>query len=228
MITISEAWKTAYPGAVMGILAMRNVENPAVHPALEERKQDLEAQLRAGFAGSTAEDLKILESIQPYVAYYKRFGKSYHVLLQLESVVLRGKSVPAVAALVEAMFLAELQDQLLTAGHDLASVRTPATVDVATGAERFLRINGQEQQLKAGDMMMVDGEGVISSVLYGPDYRTRILPETREGLFVTYGPPGVGEEAVLHHLETIRSNVLLISPEAETALLQTYRAEPAA
>src|SRR5512138_883490 len=138
----------------MGILAVRNVENPIFHPALDARKRAVEAELRARFAGTTTDDLKQLETIQPYVSYYKRFGKTYHVLLQLESVALRGKSIPSVEALVEAMFLAELEDQLLTAGHDLESVQTPATVDVATGTERFTRINGQEQQLKAGDMMM--------------------------------------------------------------------------
>jgi hypothetical protein len=41
--------------------------------------------------------------------------KTYHIALQLEPVVLKGKSLPNVAALVEAMFTAELGDLLLTA-----------------------------------------------------------------------------------------------------------------
>ena len=214
MITVSESWKATYPGAVAGILIMRNVANPERHPGLEERKEDLEQQLRARFAGQDAGALKSLERIQPYVAYYKRFGKSYHIQLQLESVALQGKPIPSVAALVEAMFLAELKNLLLTAGHDLAAVRLPVKIDVATGAERFVRLNGQEQQTKARDMMMTDELGVISSVIYGPDQRTRITRETREVLFMVYAPPGIGEQAVRDHLDDIRAFVLLVAPEA--------------
>jgi len=222
MIIVSDAWKAAFPEARMGALVMRNVLNPITNANLEARKRDLEDRLRARFAGSGPDDLKALEEIAAYQSYYRRFGKSYHVLLQLESVALRGKSIPSVAALVAAMFLAELQNLLLTAGHDLAAVRPPALFDVATGNERFLKLNEQEQQLKAGDMMMVDGEGVISSVLYGPDHRTRITPSTRDVLFVVYAPTGIGENAVARHLETIRENVLLVAPRAETEQLRVF------
>ena len=33
----TDAWKAAYPGAHVGVLAMRDVVNPAEHAALEER-----------------------------------------------------------------------------------------------------------------------------------------------------------------------------------------------
>jgi hypothetical protein len=38
MFMVSEAWKTAYPGAAVGVLAMRNVVNLERHPALDKRK----------------------------------------------------------------------------------------------------------------------------------------------------------------------------------------------
>ena len=46
--------------------------------------------------------------IPAYNACYKGFKKTYHVQLQLESVALKGRSIPRVAALMEAMFMAEL------------------------------------------------------------------------------------------------------------------------
>ena len=85
-------------------------------------------------------------------------------------------------------------------------------------------MNGSERALTAGDMMMVDGSGIISSVLHGPDRRTRITPQTGEVLFGVYAPAGVGENAVRDHLEDIRANVLLVAPEAETGLLATLPA----
>jgi hypothetical protein len=73
-------------------------------------------------------------------------------------------------------------------------------------------------------MMMVDGEGIISTVLHGPDERTRIRPETRDVLFAAYAPVGIGEEEVRHHLVDIRANVLLVAPHAETGPLLTLPA----
>ena len=221
----SEAWKTAYPGAAVGVLAMHDVSNPASHGALEERKAELEIELCTRFAGYDRAALKALPTLQAYSAYYKRFNKTYHVQHQLESVVLKGKAIPRVAALVEAMFMAELKNLLLTAGHDLDVLELPAGIYVAEGSERYVRLDGQEQQLKAGDMFIADALGVMSSILYGPDDRTQIRPETRRVVFTVYAPPGIEAEAVRQHLQDIQANVLLVAAEAQTELLAVYSAE---
>mgnify|MGYP001052235629 CR=1 FL=1 len=143
MFIVSDAWRQTYPGAAVGVLALGNTANPERHPALEASKADLEARLRARYAGFDRAALKALPQIAAYTAYYKRFKKTYHLLLQLESVVFENKPIPRVAALVEAMFMAELDDLLLTAGHDLALVEQPLQLDVATGSERFVNIAGQ-------------------------------------------------------------------------------------
>lgn len=48
-----------------------------------------------------------------------------------------GQVRPSVAALVEAMFIAELKNLLLTAGHDLDAVELPLKLDIARGGERY-------------------------------------------------------------------------------------------
>jgi DNA/RNA-binding domain of Phe-tRNA-synthetase-like protein len=201
---------------------VRNVANPDRHPALDRRKEELENQLRSRFSGGDRAALKALPTIQAYNAYYKRFKKSYHVQFQLESIVFKGKTIPRVAALVEAMFMAELKNQLLTAGHDLETIQMPVRLDVSNGSERYILLDGQEQVLKPDDMMMADAQGVISSVLYGPDRRTQITPDTRQVLFAVYAPPGIGEQAVYQHLQDIQANVLLIAPDAEVESLTVY------
>ncbi len=92
---VTPAWKSAYPDARVGVLVMQNVVNPALHPELERVKQVLVEDLRARFAGQDRAALEALPVMQAYSAYYKRFKKTYHVLLQLESVVLRGAACPA-------------------------------------------------------------------------------------------------------------------------------------
>ncbi len=225
MLVVSEAWKSAFPGAGAGILVMRNVTNPDRHPALESRKEELERQLRSRFSGYSRAELKAHPPLPAYAAYYKRYKKTYHVQLQLESVALKDKSISKVAALVEAMFMAELKNLLLTAGHDLGAMQLPVTLDVSNGSETYVMLNGKEQVLKPGDMMISDAQGVISSVVYGPDRRTRITPETREVFLSVYAPPGIGEEAVRRHLQDIQANVTLFAPQARIESLEVYSAE---
>lgn len=222
MIQITDAWKTAYPDAHLGVLIMRNVINPPHHAGLETQKAALEAQLRERFAGQDKAALVQQPVLQAYEAYYKRFKKTYHVQLQLESILFKGKSIPSVAALVEAMFMAEVGNLLLTAGHDLDALQLPLTLDVTPGDESYALLRGVEQATKAGDMLIRDGEGIISSVLYGPDARTQITARTKNVIFTVYAPAGIDESVTRQHLQAIQQNVLLIAPRAQTELLDVF------
>jgi DNA/RNA-binding domain of Phe-tRNA-synthetase-like protein len=224
MFIVSEAWKNAFPEAHAGVLVMRDVANPSHHAGLAERKAALEEQLRSQFAGQDRPTIASHPILQSYSTHYRRFKKTYHVQLQLESIVLKGKSIPNVAALVEAMFMAEMKNLLLTAGHDLDSIKLPLTLDVSKGDEQYTMLQGQEQMLKAGDMMIVDGEGVISDVIYGPDQRTQIHAGTRNAIFTVYAPAGIEETTVLQHLQDIQQNILLITPESQVEMLQVFDA----
>jgi DNA/RNA-binding domain of Phe-tRNA-synthetase-like protein len=121
--------------------------------------------------------------------------------------------------------MAELEDLLLTAGHDMDALQPPVRIDVAVGDERSVGLRGEEHLMKPSDMMMRDKLGVISSVVYGPDYRTRIIRSTQHVMFATYAPPGIMHKSVYEHLQHIRGNVLLIAPRAEVEMLDVYETE---
>ncbi|HEX5810070.1 MAG TPA: phenylalanine--tRNA ligase beta subunit-related protein [Anaerolineales bacterium] len=222
MFEIMPAWRSVYPTAHAGVLVLRSVTNPAGHPGLQSRKAELEQQLRANFSGQDRATIASHPVLQAYSDYYRRFKKTYHIQLQLESIVFKGKSIPSVAALVESMFMAEMQDLLLTAGHDLDTLQLPLTLDVATGTEQYTLLRGEQQALKAGDMLIRDEKGVISSIIYGPDQRTQITPETRNVVFTTYAPPGVDAQIVTAHLGHIKDNVTLFAPQAQVELSHVY------
>jgi DNA/RNA-binding domain of Phe-tRNA-synthetase-like protein len=222
MFDVTSAWKSTYPEAHAGILVMRAVSNPAHHAALESQKTALEEQLRAQFSGQDRAAIANHPVLRAYGEYYRQFKKTYHIQLQLESIVLKGKSIPGVAALVESMFMAEMQDMLLTAGHDLDVLQLPLKLDVATGAEQYTLLRGEEQVLKAGDMMISDQTGVISSIIYGPDQHTQIMPNTQNVIFTAYAPPGIDEQTVTEHLLHIKDNVMVFAPQAQVELLRVY------
>jgi DNA/RNA-binding domain of Phe-tRNA-synthetase-like protein len=217
---ISQEWIHTYPGAAVGVLIMSGVSNPRDHSELEARKRELEEQIRREFGSADRESLKAHPILAAYRAYYQGFKKTYHVQHQLESVVHKGKSIPKVAALVEAMFMAELKNLLLTAGHDMDQVALPVTIDIASGDETYTGLNGQVQALKAKDMFIADNEGVLSSIIHGPDQRTRINPGTKRVLFTVYAPAGIGMSLVDGHLGDIRENVRIVSSGAEVEIRQ--------
>ncbi len=221
-IIVTDEWKATFPGASVGILSMGGVSNPVDCPALEGRKKALENNLREKFAGRMKTDLLNMDTVKVYDSYYRKFKKTYHVQLQLETIIFKGKPIPHVAALVEAMFMAEIENQLLTAGHDLDALELPVTLDVSEGGERYMLLRGQDEELKPGDMMMFDKKGIISSIIYGPDRRTQITSSTHKVMFVTYAPAGISERMILHHLETIQDYVLIISPQAEVIFKKIY------
>jgi len=224
MITLSESFTSQYPGAAIGVLAMENVSNPKSDEALSQRKLKLETNLRTRYGGYDRKELLEHPILSIYQSYYKRFKKTYHVQLQLESIVIKGKSIPNVAALVESMFMAELDNLLLTAGHDLDRVGLPIVADVANGDETYTKISNQDQTLKSDDMYIRDAAGILSSVIYGPDARTKINPETTRVLYTTYAPAGIPHELLIKHLKGITEIVQIFAPDATISLSQVLTA----
>jgi DNA/RNA-binding domain of Phe-tRNA-synthetase-like protein len=222
MFKLTTTWKSAFRDAHVGVLVMRAVTNPAQHPELDKHKAELEEQLRAQFSGQDRTALSSHSVLQAYNNYYRRFKKTYHVQLQLESIAWKGKSIPSVSSLVEAMFMAEMKNLLLTAGHDLDTLQLPLELDVSKGDERYTLMRGEEQVLKAGDMYIRDQSGVISSIIYGPDRRTQITAVSHNVVFTVYAPAGIDAQTVEQHLQDIRKYIMMIEPDAKLELLQIY------
>jgi len=222
ILDVTEAWTNAYPGAHAGVLVMRAVTNPPHNEALQSRKDELERSLRSRFGGMDRAGLRADPTLRIYEEYYKRFDKTYHVALQLESIVLKGKPIPKGAALVEAMFMAEVDSMLLTAGHALEAVRPPLRLDAATGTETYVLLRGTTQATKAGDMMISDREGILSSIVYGPDQRTQIRPSTTSAIFTVYAPAGIQVTAIEEHLQLIASYVRTFALAAVVEALAVF------
>lgn len=219
-ISIADSLHRIYPDASVGVMVVEHTANPKNTPELDSVKEEIESNLRLKYPQK--ELLRNLPELQAYKAYYKQFKKSYHVLFQLESVIFNGRSIPNAIAVVQAMFMAELDNMLLTAGHDLDEVRMPVTIGLAHGDETYTLMNGNLQTTKANDMCMADQEGVISSVIYGPDQRTRIKSGTSKAMFVVYAPAGIEKDQVKDHLSDIQRYINLFSPEAVMTFLEIF------
>jgi DNA/RNA-binding domain of Phe-tRNA-synthetase-like protein len=216
----SFAWRHAYAGAHVGALLLDDVRNTAPEPALVAALSSIEGELRARFGAADRATLLAQPRLAAYQRYYRAFGQTYHVLRQVESVALKGRPLSSPGGgLVSAMFGAELESGLLTAGHDADALEGDLLVDCAREGDRFVAIGGGERTARPGDMLIRDGRGIISAVLDGPDERTRLGPATRRALFVTYAPEGIEATAVRTHLERLAGLVRLTAPAARTGQL---------
>src|SRR6185369_12546924 len=121
---------------------------------LTERKRAIEAGLRERYKGFTRQDFLALPVMAEYERYYKRFNKTYHVQLQLESIVLKGKHLPDVSPAVDANFMAEVETLVLTAGHDSDKLRGALVIDVSRDGESMTQMNGTSRAIRPGDMIM--------------------------------------------------------------------------
>ena len=221
-LQVTKEWKDAFPGASVGLLVMKNTVNPKNNPDLDNKMKEIEEEIRNNFSESGREGIRELSTIRAYTEYYKKFKKTYHVMLQLESIALKNRNLPRISTLVSAMFAAELKNQLLTAGHDISKLQNPVVLNIANGNESYTGMGGKLQNLNPDDMFISDNAGVISSIIYGPDNRTPITPDTEDVLFTVYGPTGISPEQIKNHLEDISSYVKLVSTDAITDVLEIY------
>ena len=213
-ISASEEWRSAHPGAVMGLLELSGVDNKNASPAFEARKRETEARLRERYRGFTRQDFLALPVLSAYEGYYKKFKKTYHVLLQVESIVLKGRDLPNVSPLVDANFTAEVETLVLTAGHDAAKLHGAIRLDVSRERDQLTQMNGETKIIHAGDMIMRDADGISCSIIYGQDNRSPISAQTSHVLYVAYAPVGVSAETVDVQLGKIEENIRSFSPAA--------------
>ncbi len=218
-ITVTQRWHDTFTGGHVGVLLVNTIDNHKRPTPLDAHKQAVEAKLRETYAGFTRADL-----LQAYRTYYKRFNKTYHVQLQLESVVQKGKHLPTVNPLVDAYFAAELETLVLTAGHDADKLQGPIEIDASQEGDEMVRMNGKVQVLKPNDMLMRDAQATVCTIMYGQDQRTPITPATKRALFVAYAPAGVPRSAADAMFTELTHNIHLFAPAATVERSQLFTA----
>lgn len=186
MIIFDKNIEQIYPGTQLGVLIVKGISQKA-----ECKKEDevifLNA-LRKKYEGVTRKELKTQSPVDAYAAYYKRFGQSYHLLAQLDSMLKGEKTCEFKSPLLQSMFFNELESMLLTA--------------------------------TAGDMIMSDSTRVFSSILKGPDYDTRLTPDTRDVLFTIYAPPGIDSFKIETALLKLEERIRAFELDSLTEILQ--------
>ena len=162
IITVNKNVINKYSLAIFGSLIVKNVVNKKQDPKLNERKKNLQKELENNYKNPNEDEV-----LQSYVKYFKKWNKSYPIEYQIKSVQ-KGKNLPNVSVLVDSMFHAELQNRILTSGHNLDEIAGNLEFNLSTGQEQYIKIDGNAQQLKQEDILLHDEKDILAYMLYGP------------------------------------------------------------
>ncbi|PIY74419.1 MAG: hypothetical protein CO159_02065 [Candidatus Portnoybacteria bacterium CG_4_9_14_3_um_filter_40_10] len=179
-ITFSENLKERYKNVNLGTLIVRDVQNKEFDERLDKEKRIVEQYIMDNY-----KEPDNVKRIREYNDFYFEFGETFPVKYQIKS-ILEGKQIPSISCLVEAMFMTELKHICLMAGHDLDAIQGDLVLDIAQEGEMYIKINDEKQELKKDDIVLRDGMGIIASVLYGPDNRTKIIPISKNIIYMAY------------------------------------------
>jgi DNA/RNA-binding domain of Phe-tRNA-synthetase-like protein len=215
-VSISENLSNCFPDLKVATIEVRNLDNKKLEEELEKEKRKIEADTR-----NHSKDYLESETVKKYNVFFKKFGKKYPIEYQIKSIV-EGKSFPSQYTVVESMFMAELKNMYLTAGHDLDLIEGSLNTTITKGDEEYTNISGKEMKLKAEDIITRDGTGIISSVLYGPDRRTMITEKTKNYLFFAYYPYGEGDSKIKNHFEDILKYIRIFNTRFDKSDIEIY------
>ncbi len=196
-LSINQNLKSAYPDLKVSIFKAKTKSKLELNQDLITKKGELENMIRENY-----KDTERLDRIIKYNAFYNKFSSRVPMEFQIKSVI-GNKEIPLVSPVVTCMFMAELKNIILTAGHDMDKLGEKIEVSCSDGTEEYVKINCKQQKLKKGDIFASDNNGIISSVFYGPDLRTKITDGTKKFMFMCYCPFNVSDNDIRDHMQDI-------------------------
>lgn len=163
-----------------------------------------------------AYDRKAVFGENPYYRYFKKYKKTYPVLQQLESFLLKGRPFPSGNPVNEVAFLAELRTQMLVGAHDIDRIAGAPELFCPVEKLPYPGMRGEEVHTYPGDVSGRDRDGIIWGMIPGADERTCIRPDSVHIAYLVFGAPGVTSEQIKHLLSMLADHARTLSPAAET------------
>lgn len=151
----------------------------------------------------------------PYFRYFRKFKKTYPVMMQFESVLLKGREFPRWNAVTAVPFLAELETHVLTGTHDVEQLLGPAELYLAQAKEPFVGLRGDLVHTYPGDLCARDEGGIIFSMIAGADARTCARQTSRHVFYPVFGVPGQDPAALRPMQERLAEYARILAPDAE-------------
>ena len=173
------------------------------------------AQLKEKYADY---DRKAVWGENPYVRFFKKFKKTFPVMLQFESAVLKDRPFPAFNPIAEVAFLLEITACVLSGAHDISCIDGDLTLYLATEKEDFEGIR-ETLHTYPNDFCARDNNGIIFSLIAGTDKRTSAKPDSTKVMYPLFGTPDMDTAVMETAFTTLKRYIHTLAPDAQT---ETY------
>lgn len=156
---------------------------------------------------------------ESYFRYFRKFKKTYPVMMQVESFLLKGKLFPEGRYTNAVAFLTELKTLCLLGSHDADMIEGDLVIYNETEKTPFPSIHGGEAHSYPGDITCRDDLSIVVSMIAGADARTCLNDNSSHVLYFAFGTPGMREDALTGYLEQVREYINVLAPGSETKML---------
>lgn len=160
-------------------------------------------------------DRKAVFGDHPYFRFFKKFKKTYPVMMQFESVLFKGRPFPDFNPVAEVPFLMEVVTKVLSGAHDADRISGTVELFLGTHKEEFPGMRGVPLHTYPGDFCGRDREGIIFSLIAGADARTCVRTDSRHVLYPIFGTPDLPAAVIEDAMEVLVRYVKVLSPEAQ-------------
>lgn len=151
----------------------------------------------------------------PYFRYFRKFKKTYPVMMQIESFLLKGRPFPDGEYINAVAFLTELGTGKLLGTHDMDRTIGDVVLYQETEKTPFTGMINPDCHSYPGDATGRDDGGIIISMIAGADDRTCIHEDTKHVIYIMFSYPDMTREEMDDTAEHIIKYATTLAPSAE-------------
>lgn len=155
-----------------------------------------------------------------YYKYFKKFKKSYPVMLQYESFAIKGRPFPRFNPVVEVPFLVEVKTWVLSGCHDIDTVQGDLLIYSPESKEDFTGIRGETVHNYPNEMSGKDDGGIILSMIAGADDRTCGTEASRNVFYPLFGTPDQDPAELKAAADLMAEYVKVLAPTAQIEYIE--------
>lgn len=173
-----------------------------------------DAELAAIKEAGAAYDREVVFRQDPYFRYFRKFKKTYPVMMQVESFLLKDRPFPEGEYINAVAFLTELKTHILLGTHDADKIEGDLVIYNESAKTPFPGMFNPDAHSYPNDMTGRDDGGIIISMIAGADSRTCIHEDTSHVIYLIFGLPDM-PMSIEEVAEQIRTSVYKLAPTAE-------------
>jgi DNA/RNA-binding domain of Phe-tRNA-synthetase-like protein len=205
-VRFTDSIKTLSWSAPLGLVTATNIDTAALQKTI---------------ASVQANPLHDADRLAPRMQAFERFfvENGFKSPLSAQFAQIQRKGLPPAGPMVQALLLAETRTGLLMGAQDAAAIRGELIYDLAQPGEIFAGMRS-EVRCRENEIILRDHEGIIASLLQGPDNRTRLTKNTSDVVFFIFSVPAISATDLQEGAELVCS---ILRDSCEDCQFQVYQ-----